>query len=192
MLGHEDNICALDVFNESDGYIVSGSWDRTARVWKNWNCVAILAGHTQAVWAVLALTEDLVLTGEYFKDGRGIHERLNDYFCFVASADKLIRLYSIQKASKQGKDSTPIAVFSGHSDAVRGLVQISHTSFASCSNDGNISIFHIPQASSVSAPVHPTQTLSGHTSFVYSLALLADGSLASSGEDRSVRIWKGA
>lgn len=64
LLGHEDNICALDVFDGPDNYIVSGSWDRTARVWKNWECVAILAGHTQAVWAVLALTDDLVLTGE--------------------------------------------------------------------------------------------------------------------------------
>jgi phospholipase A-2-activating protein len=64
LLGHEDNICALDVFSGPSGYIVSGSWDRTARVWRDWDCVAILAGHTQAVWAVLALTDDLVLTGE--------------------------------------------------------------------------------------------------------------------------------
>lgn len=64
LLGHEDNVCALDVYEGSDAYVVSGSWDRTARIWKDWECVAILAGHTQAVWAVLALTDDLVLTGE--------------------------------------------------------------------------------------------------------------------------------
>lgn len=64
LLGHEDNVCALDVLDGPGGYIVSGSWDRTARVWRSWECVAILAGHTQAVWAVLALTDDLVLTGE--------------------------------------------------------------------------------------------------------------------------------
>lgn len=109
----------------------------------------------------------------------------------TASADKLIRLYSIQQAIKQGKESTPIAVFSGHNDAVRGLTRISEDSFASCSNDGNINIYPIPQAASISGPIHPKYTLSGHTSFVYSLALLADGCLASSGEDRSVRIWKG-
>lgn len=63
LIGHEDNVCALDVYEDKEGYIVSGSWDRTARVWRNWECVAILSGHTQAVWAVLALTEDLVLTG---------------------------------------------------------------------------------------------------------------------------------
>jgi phospholipase A-2-activating protein len=65
LLGHEDNVCALDVYSGSNGYIVSGSWDRTARVWKDWSCMAILAGHTQAVWAVLALSDDLVLTGEH-------------------------------------------------------------------------------------------------------------------------------
>jgi WD40 repeat protein len=65
LLGHDDNVCALDVYASTNGYIVSGSWDRTARIWKNWECIAILAGHTQAVWAVLALTDDLVLTGEH-------------------------------------------------------------------------------------------------------------------------------
>lgn len=64
LLGHEDNVCALDVHQGPQGYVLSGSWDRTARVWTNWECAAVLYGATQAVWAVLALTDDLVLTGE--------------------------------------------------------------------------------------------------------------------------------
>ncbi|UZJ52884.1 hypothetical protein CBS101457_002204 [Exobasidium rhododendri] len=169
LLGHDDNVCALDVFDGPNGYIVSGSWDKTARIWKDWECCAVLAGHTQAVWAVLALTDDLVLT---------------------ASADKMIRLYSIKEASLRGKKSAPIAIFAGHNDAVRGLARISDTQFASCSNDGNINIFPIPSNSTSSSSLKLISTLSGHTSFVYSLAMLSDGTLASSGEDRSVRIWK--
>jgi phospholipase A-2-activating protein len=171
LLGHDDNVCALDVFQGTNGYIVSGSWDKTARIWKNWECAAILAGHTQAVWAVLALSEDLVLT---------------------AAADKIVRLYSISKAAKEGEKSKPIATFAGNTDAVRGLVRLSEKTFASCGNDGNINIYPIidPASANPQSPVQPIQTLSGHTSFVYSLSLLVSGDLISSGEDRSVRIWR--
>lgn len=34
-------------------------------MWKDWNCVATFKDHLQAVWAVLAVDEDRVLTGEY-------------------------------------------------------------------------------------------------------------------------------
>lgn len=171
LIGHEDNVCALDVRSGPQGYIVSGSWDRTARVWRNWECVAVLGDHSQAVWSVLALDDDHVLT---------------------ASADKLVRLYSISKAAKEGKTSKPIATFEGHSDAVRGLVRLDDRTFASCGNDGNINVYPIidPARANVNTPVQPVQVLSGHTSFVYSLAQLSTGELASSGEDRSVRIWR--
>lgn len=171
LLGHTDNVCALDVFQGTKGYIVSGSWDRTARIWKNWECTAVLAGHTQAVWAVLALNEDLVLT---------------------AAADKIVRLYSISKAAKEGENSKPIATFIGNTDAVRGLVRLNESTFASCGNDGNINIYPIINSASANtqALVQPIQTLSGHTSFVYSLSILSSGDLLSSGEDRSVRIWR--
>lgn len=61
LLGHQSNVCCLNVFGD---VIVSGSWDGTARTWKNWNEQYILEGHEQAVWGVLALTETLIITGE--------------------------------------------------------------------------------------------------------------------------------
>ncbi|PWN27737.1 PFU-domain-containing protein [Jaminaea rosea] len=157
LVGHEDNVSTLDV-GPGGSYVVSGSWDKTARVWKNWQCVATLKGHLQAVWAVVAVDSDRILT---------------------ASADKLVRLWSISRPQE------PIAVFAGHSDAVRGLHLLpGEGSFASCSNDGNINVW------SISSPHRPMQVLSGHTSFVYSLTALPTGELVSSGEDRSVRIWR--
>lgn len=64
LVGHEGNVCALDVFPGRDEYIVTGSWDKTAKVWRKWECIATLSGHDQAVWAVLALDNDHVLTGK--------------------------------------------------------------------------------------------------------------------------------
>lgn len=160
LIGHEDNVSALDV-GPGGSYILSGSWDKTARVWKNWECVAVLGGHLQAVWAVLAVDEDRVIT---------------------ASADKIIRLWSISQPKE------PIAIFAGHGDAVRGLRLLpGGTSFASCSNDGTVNVYSL---ASSSAQNQPTRTFSGHTSFVYSLTVLPNGQLASSGEDRSIRVWQ--
>ncbi|TKY85398.1 hypothetical protein EX895_005560 [Sporisorium graminicola] len=167
LIGHTENVCALDAGPHGQ-YLVSGSWDKTAKVWRNWECIATLKGHEQSVWAVLAVDQDRVLT---------------------ASADKMIRLWSISNPAK------PLAVFGGHTDAVRGLTLLEGgESFASCGNDGNIHLFSLHGASSAagSAPIQPVQTLSGHTSFVYSLATIpgGKGELVSSGEDRSVRIWR--
>lgn len=166
LIGHTENVCALDVGPHGQ-YIVSGSWDKTAKVWRNWECVATLKGHEQSVWAVLAVDHDRVLT---------------------ASADKTIRLWSISNPNK------PLAVFGGHTDAVRGLTLLQGgESFASCGNDGNVHLYSLHgTSSSGSAPIQPVRVLSGHTSFVYSLATLpgGKGELVSSGEDRSVRIWR--
>lgn len=64
LLGHAHNVCALDVSPDS-GWIVSGSWDSTARLWKvgKWECDVVLDGHGGSVWAVLAYDKDTVITG---------------------------------------------------------------------------------------------------------------------------------
>jgi phospholipase A-2-activating protein len=109
LLGHTENICALDV--TPGGVIISGSWDRTAKVWKNFTLAYDLKGHEQSVWAVLGIEEDMVLTG---------------------SADKTIKLWQNHKA---------LHTFTGHSDAVRGLALIPYIGFASCSNDSDIRVW---------------------------------------------------
>ncbi|KAG8701811.1 hypothetical protein FRC09_005119 [Ceratobasidium sp. 395] len=89
LLGHRENVCALD--STPSGTVVSGSWDSTARVWKNFQQVHELRGHSHSVWAVLAVDEDQTLTG---------------------SADKTIALWAGNKLVHR---------YTGHTDAVRGL-----------------------------------------------------------------------
>lgn len=110
LLGHESNVCALD---SNFGLVASGSWDKTARVWKDGSLLYTLKGHSQAVWAVKIISESLVLTG---------------------SADQTIRLWENGKAKK---------VFKGHTDAVRGLALISDSVFVSCSNDASIRVWDL-------------------------------------------------
>ncbi|KZT61572.1 phospholipase A-2-activating protein [Calocera cornea HHB12733] len=111
LLGHEANVCALHV--GPDGTIISGSWDATARVWRDYQEVYTLKGHTQSVWAVLALGSDQYLTG---------------------SADRNIILWQGRKQAH---------TYKGHTDAVRGLVAIEGLGFASCSNDAEIRVWSL-------------------------------------------------
>ncbi|KAG6889830.1 hypothetical protein C0995_014307 [Termitomyces sp. Mi166 len=109
LLGHTENVCVLDV--TPGGAIISGSWDRTAKVWKNFALAYDLRGHQQSVWAVLAVDEDQYLTG---------------------SADKTIKLWQRHKA---------VHTYEGHRDAVRGLALVPDIGFASCSNDSEIRVW---------------------------------------------------
>lgn len=112
LLGHRENVCALD--STPAGTIVSGSWDSTARVWKNFQQVHELRGHSHSVWAVLAVDEDQTLTG---------------------SADKTIALWQGNKLVHR---------YTGHTDAVRGLSVLAEgidIGFASCSNDSTVRLW---------------------------------------------------
>lgn len=82
LIGHTENVCTLHA--SPDGTIISGSWDRCARlipplhisaysppcrsakVWQNFELLYDLKGHQQSVWAVLILQEGQYLTGMFF------------------------------------------------------------------------------------------------------------------------------
>ncbi|KAK6956035.1 hypothetical protein Daesc_001305 [Daldinia eschscholtzii] len=165
LIGHTRNVCALAVV-PGGKYIVSGSWDKTARVWSvdKWEIEAILTGHEEAVWDALPLNETIVVT---------------------ASADKNIRIYDLR--SVVGGEVEPRSTIYT-SDVIRALCRVpsghpSGADFASASNDGVIRLWKLSG--------QPVSELHGHESFIYSLDMLPSGELVSSGEDRTARIWRG-
>ncbi|BGP38000.1 hypothetical protein JCM10449v2_001927 [Rhodotorula kratochvilovae] len=170
LIGHDANVCALHVSKDGKR-IVSGSWDKTAKVWKDWQVAYTLEGHEQSVWAVLAL------------EGDGTPEK--EDLALTGAADNHIRLFQRDKL---------IRTFKGHTQAVRALAKLEKSAgggegenwFASGSNDGTIRLWSLLTGECV-------HTLSGHDSFVYSLATIPDargGGLVSGGEDRTVRVWR--
>jgi phospholipase A-2-activating protein len=92
------------------GLIISGSWDKTARVWTyTAECVCVLRGHESAVWAVLSLMNGDILTG---------------------SADKMIKMW---------RNGLCYNTLKAHTDCVRGLKEIPNRDcFFSCGNDAQI------------------------------------------------------
>ncbi|KAK3090943.1 hypothetical protein FSP39_015921 [Pinctada imbricata] len=105
--GHEANVCALAA--GKFGTLLSGSWDKTAKVWLNQKCVMTLKGHESAVWGVGIMPEHgYMLTG---------------------SADRTIKLWKAGKCER---------TFTGHEDCVRGIAVIGSGEFLSCSNDSSV------------------------------------------------------
>ena len=117
LIGHGDNVCALDV--SPDGkFIVSGSWDNDARVWPigKWECEATLH-HEGNVWAVLAFDPETIVTG---------------------CADKKIRIFH-----RSGK---LLKSWQGSKHPIRALCRVpkghpSKADFASADNDGSIALW---------------------------------------------------
>ena len=110
LIGHQGNVCSLSF---QDGVVISGSWDKTAKVWKEGSLVYNLQAHNASVWdaKVVSFSENKFLT---------------------ASADKTIKLWQNDKVIK---------TFSGiHNDVVRHLAVVDDGHFISCSNDGLIKL----------------------------------------------------
>ncbi|WFD00568.1 hypothetical protein MYAM1_003319 [Malassezia yamatoensis] len=109
LVGHADNISTIATYGSQ--YIVSGSWDATVKVWKNWQCVQTFTKHTLAVWSVLPIDAERFLS---------------------ASADKSVYLWAIDQADH------PINSYKGATQPVRGLALLSPAQFASAGNDTEI------------------------------------------------------
>jgi len=112
LTGHSATVCSLDAGNY--GTILSGSWDKTAKVWINGKEVMNLKGHDAAVWTVKMLPDKgLMLSG---------------------SADKMIKLWKAGKCEK---------TFIGHTDCVRCLAILNPNEFLSAANDCTIRKWNI-------------------------------------------------
>eukprot|EP01114_Cavostelium_apophysatum_P016670 TRINITY_DN4790_c0_g1_i2.p1 TRINITY_DN4790_c0_g1~~TRINITY_DN4790_c0_g1_i2.p1 ORF type:complete len:734 (+),score=122.97 TRINITY_DN4790_c0_g1_i2:70-2271(+) len=106
LIGHEDAVVSIST--AADGSLISGSWDKTARIWRGTECLHVLRGHEHAVWSVLGLPNGDIAT---------------------ASADKTIRIW---------RGAQCVNVLKKHTEAVRSLCLVPGIGFLSCGNDGLI------------------------------------------------------
>lgn len=108
--GHESTVCALAGGLKARS-IISGSWDKTARVWtisETGDFTFIkLEGHEAAVWAVATVP--------------------NQRKYVTGGADKCIYYWN-----EQGEK---LRLLKGHTDCVRALVPLPANSLLSCGND---------------------------------------------------------
>ncbi|XP_067931333.1 phospholipase A-2-activating protein-like [Watersipora subatra] len=105
--GHTETVCTLSAGKH--GTLMSGSWDKTAKVWLQDKALMTLTGHELAVWCVAVMPE-------------------NGYM-ITGSADKLIKIWRAGKCEQTLK---------GHDDCVRGFAVVNPREFLSCSNDSTV------------------------------------------------------
>lgn len=111
LLGHTN--CVNSISETSDGLLITGSWDGTARIWKEGQTVQVLRGHEHAV-EVLGLESKQIVT---------------------ASANKSIIIFD-------NNGSTLKHIPNAHSHAIRKLVP-HPLGFASCGNDGFVRVWSL-------------------------------------------------
>ena len=95
------------------------------------------------------------------------------------SDDNTINVYSVP-------DLTKLQTLSGHQDTVRGVLFLSNTELATCSDDGSVLIWNVDDGSIL-------QTISDNSSFVLTLELSPDKSMFASGSfDDTVSVYSTA
>ncbi|KAI8902774.1 WD40-repeat-containing domain protein [Globomyces pollinis-pini] len=185
--GHKENICALAV--SDTGELISGSWDKTAKIWKDGKCMFTLEGHEYAVWGVLALEGGLFVTGsadktiKVWKDGKAIKS-------FIGHQDAvrcLIKLpVGIASCSNDSTirigdpSGTLIAELHGHTSFVYGLASLPNGDIVSCGEDRTCRIWN---------GTEQVQSLTQPCVSVWAVATLPDGDIIVGGSDSMVRIF---
>ena len=120
--------CVNSVAKISDSIVVSGSFDKTLRVWNlekeaGKECIKVLEGHTSDVWSVAKISESLVVSGSY---------------------DNTLRVWNLE--NEAGKEC--IKVLEGHTNAVWSVAKISESLVVSGSRDNTLRVWRavVPQA----------------------------------------------
>jgi WD40 repeat protein/predicted KAP-like P-loop ATPase len=160
-IGHTDYVTSV-AFNHDGTQLVSGSFDKTVRVWDAKTGQAIappLSGHT-----------DYVTSVAFNHDGTQL---------VSGSVDNTIRLWDV----KTGQAIAP--PLSGHTSSVNSIVfSPDGTMVVSGSNDKTLRLWDVNTGETIGQP------LSGHTDYVTSVAFNHDGTQVVSGSaDKTVRLW---
>ena len=196
--GHTNIISSL-VLSKDNKWIVSGSWDKTIRLWSfpEARQKAVLDNLPSAVYCVaIASDNQYIIAG--FKDGtlqiwkdlllevilKGHTKAVeciaitSDNSCLVSgSSDSTLRIWSIGQKCQEG-------IFQGHTASVICLAITSDNKYAiSGSEDHTIRIWNLSSKKQEAI-------LEGHTSLVRKVAIIQENNyLISTSADSTVRIW---
>lgn len=185
--GHKDMVLCLD---KSIDYrwLVSGSKDRTARIWSatedgDWRCMAVCEGHAEAIGGV-ALSRKL--------DDRGKSGR----FLITASQDRTIKMWDLTSVPLDTIADEPIkprslATLRAHEKDINSLDLAPNDRFlASGSQDKLVKIYEVEFNPGQAGSVRHIGTCKGHKRGVWTVRFSkTDRIVASGAADRTVRIW---
>ncbi len=173
--GHDKAVTSLDLIQ--DKFLISGSWDGTAKVWNlaNQSLVATLAGHENTV-SVCALE----------MDGSILH--LATGSAGVAQnnvvSNHSIRIWTVN--TETGDQKVLNKVSNDHDGPIRDLVLTAEKMLASCSNDGTVKL----RSTDTGEALSTLATTAGESPMLLSLAA-SPNYIAACAEDGHVFVWTG-
>lgn len=199
--GHESTVCAIAAGVEPKS-IVTGSWDKTARIWSidelGQYTFVELRGHEAAVWAVASMPESKkFITGSadkqiYFWNAKGDKLRMlkghtdcirsvlvfpGGSFASCAN-DATIRYWN--------EDGECVQTLTGHTNYIYDMAQnkaLGNDCIVSCGEDSTLRMWNLSTAEEMGAPlVHPCQS-------VWSVACLKNGDIVTGSSDGVVRVF---
>lgn len=157
--GHEGAVCSIAAGVEPHS-IVTGSWDKTARIWTIDESGAFtfveLKGHEAAVWSVASMPK----TKKFI----------------TGSADKNICFWNA-KGEK-------LRWLKGHTDCVRGILALPNGGLISCANDATLRYWNEDGEC-----VHEMCGHTNYIYSIAHLKAVAEDCVVSCGEDSTLRMW---
>ncbi|AFY55093.1 WD40 repeat-containing protein [Rivularia sp. PCC 7116] len=198
--GHKSEVWGI-AFSPDGKKIVSGSWDKTLKIWKIEDTnkpilLKTITGHSDRVWAVAFSPDGKIIASASFDstiklwklDGTLLHtlKGHNGYVRAVAfSPDgKTIASVSEDRTVKLWKtDGTLVQTFKGHEDEVWAVAfSPDGKKIASASEDNTIKIWQLDGTL--------LRTLDSHKGYVMGVAFSPDGKkIVSASEDKTVIVW---
>lgn len=174
--GHEKAVTSLSLWG--DDYLISGSWDGTAKVWNlsNKSLVATCAGHenTVSVCAIGCEGSSLILaTGSA---GTAQNNVISNHS---------IRIWSVHL--EHGEIKVIHKVSNDHDGPIRDVCLTAQGMLASCSNDGTVKLRSVDTGETLTT----LATMVGEAPMLLSLTS-SSSYLAASAEDGHVFVWSSA
>ncbi|KAI9814336.1 MAG: hypothetical protein M1832_005916 [Thelocarpon impressellum] len=179
LLGHSNNVCALDV-DPTGGWIVSGGWDGQGRVWSvgKWECETVLEGCADKLIRIYSASGTLKMTIKGHSDvvrslcrvPRG-HGSGADFAS--ASNDATIRLWKM--------DGTPVGELRGHQNFIYSLGSLPTGELISSGEDRTVRIWKDGEC--IQTITHPAISVWGVA------ACAKNGDIVSGASDRLVRVF---
>lgn len=201
LVGHLGPVYGLS-FSPDNRYLISGSEDKTARLWllDTYSALVQYKGHSQPIWdtafsplghyfatashdqtARLWATDHvypLRIFAGHINDVDCVEFHPNSNYVFTGSADKTARMWDVQTGSA-------VRIFMGHTGAINCMaVSPDGRWLASAGEDAVVNVWDAGSGRRL-------KTMRGHGRLsIYLLAFSRDGSvLVSGGADNSVRVW---
>ncbi|KAI0306420.1 phospholipase A-2-activating protein [Multifurca ochricompacta] len=182
LLGHSENVCALHV--GGDGTIISGSWDKTAKVWTNFQL---------SVWAVVVMDGEEYLTGSADKTIKlwRQHKCLRTFHGHKDAVRSLALLTNTRFAS--GSNDSEITIWTFEGDIVHSLS--AHTSFVytiSILPNGDIASGGEDRSLRIWRDEECYQTIIHPAISVWSVSAVPNGDIVTGASDGVIRIFSEA